>query len=297
MNDIPQPLATWKKSERAIPLSLAVTSLFSVSTRAQGTEFLDMPLLSREGATIKYSGPSLLVDDMDVLMAVAHVARGSKLQGEVLQIQSSFAELLSILDWPSQSTYYDRLDASLLRLSRAHLDYTQRGGASGRRVTMRVFGTLLGVTETVMTGSARERSITTPISRSMLTLWGSLIQVSWDQRRLLKRSLSRWLQIYVVFGNSGAREYHIEELYEMARFSGEKREFRRCLKDASEELQAQRYFKEFSITRDVAHFVSGAESTNTPAQRDFGFNTPATKGSAALRHDLLSLTNQSTGDM
>jgi TrfA protein len=290
------PLTSWNKSDRVIPLGLAVTSLFSANARTDGVEFLDQVIKSREGAVIKYSGPSLLVDDMDVLMAVTHVARGSQLQGDVLQIQSSFSELLEVLDWPSQTSYYDRLDASLMRLSRAHIAYTQRGGPSGRRVTMRVFGTILGVTKTIQSGDARQRTISTPISKDMLLLWGSLIQIPWDQRRGLKRALSRWLQIYVIFGSTSMREYLVEELYEMSRFTGEKSEFRRRLKDASDELQKHGYFSSYNITTEMAVFYREVKLPDTPRQKHLAFEAPLSKGAAAFRTDLFSLTQSSIGD-
>lgn len=280
-------ISNWHNSERALPLSLAVSSLFTVGKRSVIGELKDKLILSGSGALICYNGPCLGTDDMDVLMALSHIARGAESSGDTLELHTSFAELLDVLAWPTQISYYERLDGSLLRLSRAHLNLKELGGPSGRRVKKHVFGTLLGVTKVVENEDARERSICTPISKSMLQLWQDMVRVSWTQRRLLKHSLSRWLQVFVVFGEAKNRDYLIDELISMSSFKGEKREFRRLLKTAGDELILAGFLASFTVTKLSVVFVSAINAVGARALPLIG-----SQGVAARRAAMHTINNQ-----
>lgn len=284
-------ISIWNETERALPLDLAVSSLFSANRKYSKDEVKDVVILSKSGCNITYTGPSLGTDDMDVLMALSHLARGAKSSGDTLEVVTSFAELLAALEWPTQRHYYDKLDDCLVRLSRAHLNLKAFGGPTGKRVVKHIFGTLLGVTQVLESGDGRERTISTPISRSMLQMWQELVLVSWTQRKLLKRNLSRWLQSYVLFGDANEREYLIDDLMVMSKFEGDRPEFRRRLKEACDELVHVNFLSSYSVTRINARMVSGE------ANKSITFLTGNTrKGAAAKRAELASPLQLCLGD-
>jgi Replication initiator protein A len=256
----------WPNNERALAVTIAGTSMATVSRKVVGEVLKNATLPCSGNRSLTYSGPRLAIDDLDVLMAFVHRVRGTTTPDddklEWMTVTATFPDLLDTLNWPCDDFYYAKIGLSLERLSSAHLDLKEKNGRRKIRYYGKLIGSVAIVTDEL---DGRKRSAQISLNRNLLNLWSESLRINWHQRSELKLVLARWLQIFIVVSAASHRTYEIDDLKNMSNYAGLKADFKRSLTKAAQELQDVGWLKAFSVTQQSITFIRGDEKV-LPAQ-------------------------------
>lgn len=233
---IPLQMPLWQETSRALPTSFARSALFSIGGKNERRRMTDETVASWTGTNIAYTGEELRTDDEDVLMQLFHLARGKPIDPKHgIELGFSGYSLLQQLGWRQTKPYYERLKSCLVRLQTGSLHLTVN--TQGRRIMFS--GQLLRkfIFDEQGTYKAQWRVWIEP---EVIKLFQpSFLEMDWDQRMRLRRSVSKWLHGFLSC-ESGDQVMRISQPA-IRRLSGSTAstpaKFRQTLKDGLDELE------------------------------------------------------------
>lgn len=151
-------------------------------------------VLGCEDRSISYSGPDLCVDDVNVLQFLFALLSGAESDSSAINAELDATELLAALGWDVNTHSSDRLEASLVRLSCAHLNVQKRNGPKDKRVTETVRGTLLRGSFVRTNERTPRDKVSLNISTLMLQIWQELINHAPMARKIWDADLRNRMQ-------------------------------------------------------------------------------------------------------
>lgn len=116
MNDIEKSehLPDWSNDYRGLPNALARSALFTVARAGERKQFKNDIIASSRDITLLYTGEELRQDDEDVFLQVLHIAKEQRL-GEDIKFTAN--SMIEVLGWTRNTGSYERLNASLKRMT------------------------------------------------------------------------------------------------------------------------------------------------------------------------------------
>lgn len=180
----PVQLAMWPERELAAPNELSRSSLFPAVHPKKRAMLFDAEIATQGGVTVRYTGPQLDQSYFDVFQGVMHYARG---QDAGTEVQFRAVDILRLIGRTAGGS-----DRRWLYLAFQALTATSVAIVKDGRAVF--WGSLLP------SGKAdlETGSYVVTISRELAGLFGrGFTRVEWAQRRkLFRRPLARWLQLY-----------------------------------------------------------------------------------------------------
>lgn len=118
-----EQLPGWSVDYRGLPNALARSALFTVTRNGVRKKFDEEVIASSKDITLIYSGEELRQDDEDVFLQVLHIAKEQRL-GENIKFTAN--SMIDVLGWTRNTVSYERLNASLKRMTGMLLQLTMR---------------------------------------------------------------------------------------------------------------------------------------------------------------------------
>lgn len=175
----------WGDPQRGVPNDLVRCALFAAAKGIDGQYNEDVPVFCQAGLTIKYSGPTLTQDHLDVFEAIMHLARAMP---EGNAVRFSAHGLLKLMGRSTGKSDHERLLRSLKHLTTTAISIEREGGDV-------YWGSLLPE------GAAKpsEGRYSVVINRNLIKLFDrGFTVVEWQQRKALARSpLAKHLQLWL----------------------------------------------------------------------------------------------------
>ena len=244
-------LPLWPNSRRGIPNDLVRGALFTVGNCRTARAFKKNAVIATLGGIdVAYTGEELRQDDEDVFLQLVHLARTTPLGNQVTFTAHS---LLKSLEWSTNKPSYERLKATITRLSATGLEVrTERAGYSG---------SLIRDFEWREEDGRSSRAWKVRLEPRIISLFGhvSYSQITWDQRLQLG-NLSKWLHSFYY---SHAKPYpmKVETLHLLCGSTTKSRaKFRQLLKKSLDELVSVEFLESWELsTKDDKVFVTRSE--------------------------------------
>lgn len=112
---VPEQLAFWPESQRAIANELARSALFQCSDNRKPRAYIDNVELYMLGeGQLTYKGEELRSKDEDIFISLAHRAR-EKEQGKLI-VEITSSDLCKMNGWRQSQKYYDEIFLSIQRM-------------------------------------------------------------------------------------------------------------------------------------------------------------------------------------
>ena len=194
----------WAKRVRCVPNELVRYALFSIGTTTARQQYQCQELARIDEGLyplrLTFTGIELRQDDLDVYLALLHVARDRSIDRPVSVKRS---DLLKILEWGSNSFYYKRLLECMRRLKSATLEGVisrkyKEAGEMRVRCTRFSFSLLDRWKHMGDNGKvSRTWEYQLPVELIDFFAGHGFTRIDWEARKALGNShIAKWLQIY-----------------------------------------------------------------------------------------------------
>jgi hypothetical protein len=229
----------WPEEHRGLPSGFARTALFTANKDGSRKMLNNFKVPGMAGISIVYMGEELRQDDLSVVMALVHLARGSSLSNA---IRTTTYTLLKTLGWSINSREYDHLRECLTRIKANEIKLDMEGGSKffAGSIIQRYAGSLLGTSAVDAVGAGENYDLLIWLEPSFARLFvgTSHTRVNWEQRKRLggKSALALWLHTFL---SSHEKPYAISvaKYYELSGSkSSNMSEFRSRLEKAMNKL-------------------------------------------------------------
>lgn len=190
-------LPLWRDDRRAMPNELARSALFTCANhtvpRLQISD--KAPLASMPGFDLRYGGEELRQDDLDVWMQLTLMLRGQDTATQFAEFVAS--SMLTLLDWGTGAKSYERLRASMDRLTKGKLTITCQDAQSTKRIVASLLlKTVTRSRREALPGAPRELWLAT-LDREIVQLFNpvNMTLVDWELRKQLNE-MGKWLHTF-----------------------------------------------------------------------------------------------------
>ena len=246
-------LPQWPEEVRGCPSCVLRSALFGVVRRGRRKALEGEILATWEGVTIRYTGWRLDQADLDVWLAVLHIAREYALG---LRVQSSVNRLLKAVGRNTDGRSHEWLKGAIRRLTACAVEIT-----AGRKTYS---GPLIeGFERDEVTG---EHVLYLNPRLAGLFEDDAFTWIDWEQRRSLTMDLSKWLHSYILSHQATLNNPHrigLGRLRELCGSeTGELWRFRQQIREAMQELHTTGVVAAWRITTGDA-----LEVVRSPRQR------------------------------
>jgi hypothetical protein len=232
-------LEIWPERVRALPNALARCALFTAAGKREARRPLQRErLVSLADIEVSYTGQELRQDDQDVWLQVVHMARTEAVGNHV---ELTGHSLLSALGWGRGADRYERVRASIQRMTEATIWISSPGrvhGWSGRLIGEFAWRDEDGE------GSAAWRVKLDPKIVSLFAPQ-DVSWVEWTQRLKLK-PLAKWLHGFYCTHRE-PHPYRVATLHQLCGSRATRiANFRNDVKKSLDELVKEGFLKEWS---------------------------------------------------
>lgn len=239
---LPAKMPSWRDQQRGIPNPFARSALFKAAGKAEQREMLQRAnVASINGFDLFYTGMELRQDDADVYLQTIHMARD--IAGGT-EVEITGEDLLRGLGWGIGGKDYERLKASLFRLTESTVIVTYNNGRKG------FTGRMCDVAWSDMDSNEVRTNWKIKLDPKMMALFVSdgYTLIDWPQRQKLT-PLAKWLHSFY-FSHAEPFVYKVETLYQICGSKcAELRKFRYMLKEALESLKAVGFLHDFEVNK------------------------------------------------
>jgi len=230
-------LPQWPEEVRGCPSCVLRSALFGVVRRGRRKALEGEILATWEGVTIRYTGWRLDQADLDVWLAVLHIAREYALG---MRVQSSVNRLLKAVGRNTDGRSHEWLKGAIRRLTACAVEIT-----AGHKT---YWGSL------IEKGCHDEETgqFAIFLNPELAALFDDVTWQDWEVRRGLNGDLAKWLQGYIASHQAIANNPHrigLERLRELCGSETEElKKFRQQVKGAMVELNTARVVVTWRIT-------------------------------------------------
>ncbi len=242
IEDAGKALEAYPASSRPAPSSLLRSALFSIAPRSKRTLLEGVEIAGWKGVSIKYTGPHLRQNDLDMWIAVTTLWR---LNGRPEIMEINLRELLRLAGRKGGNTQQVWRDVVRLAATAVEL----------RTDRMRYVGSL--VDEAVFDEDAGRYIVR--INPRLAILFGvDATHLDIEMRCELKSDLAKWLQGYVCSHKASAHRPHkigLDKLQPLTGSVSPRRNFRIALRRAMEQCAEVGLVSEWSLEEDVLTFI------------------------------------------
>lgn len=224
---IPFP-TQWPEPERAMPSCLLRSALFGIVRKGRRQAVQRQAIAAWPGATIRYTGFQLDQADLDVWLALLHVARQYDL-GEEIEITAH--SLLKMLGRSTGKTDHEWLKGVIARLTGGTVEITLGDKTYG--------GSLIQAFERDESTGHHRLQLNPKLA--VLFKDSNFTRINWEIRAGLQRDLAKWLLGYIHSHKATRKAPHRIGLTKLQALCGsetsELKQFRRQVKAAMGELE------------------------------------------------------------
>lgn len=232
-------LPQWLDAVRVCPSSVLRSALFGVVRRGRRRALEGAVLATWEGVTIRYTGWRLDQADLDVWLAVLHLAREHNLG---VRVPVTINEMLKIMGRPTDGRSHEWFKGSIRRLSGCAVEITLH-----KRT---YWGSL--IEKGCRDEETGEFVIILNPELAQLFEDGDYTRIDWEIRQSLRKDLAKWLHGYIASHRATEKNPHrigLKRLHELCGSEVEElRRFRQQIREAMQELQAASVVKAWRIT-------------------------------------------------
>ena len=256
-------LPQWPEEVRACPSCVLRSALFGIVERGRRKLLERAVVATWEGVTIRYTGGQLDQADLDVWLALLHIAREHNLG---VRVPVTVGEILKTMGRPTGGSAREWFKCAIARLTACAVEITAGGKTFG--------GPLIeGFVRDEVTGEH-----VLYLSPRLVVLFedDAFTWIDWEHRRSLSRDLAKWLHSYILSHKAARDRPHRIGLARLRELCGSEREelrfFRRDVREAMTELQAAGVVVTWRITPGDAlevvrpnrkrHLIEGERSTS-----------------------------------
>lgn len=240
-------LPHWDDDQRGAPAAVLRSALFGVIKRGKRVALDNELLASWAGSEIRYTGFRLDQADLDCWLEAMHLARKYPLGRDVRFTSRGFLRAMGRKGSGGKDQKW--LDGAFRRMVACAVLFRFANGQEYAGSLVSEFF--------VDRDSGRYVLNINPLIASLFE--EEFVKLSTEKRSLLKSDLARWLQGYVQSHRATEAQPHrigLARLQALCGSTAQRREFRRLLKKAMNELQQQELISRWRITdRDALEFV------------------------------------------